>query len=54
MNRTRYRAWLISIVLAAVVFGIFYYVYAGRQEKTITDGTLVYQTVPVWEEEIPA
>ena len=43
MNRTKYRAWLISIVLAATIFGIFYYVYTGNQEKTITDGTLVYQ-----------
>ena len=30
MNRTKYRAWLISIVLAAVAFGIFYYVYTGN------------------------
>lgn len=43
MNRTKYRAWLISIVLAAVVFGIFYYVYMGKQEKTFQDGTLVWQ-----------
>ena len=43
MDRTKYRVWLISIVLAATIFGIFYYVYTGNQEKTITDGTLVYQ-----------
>lgn len=43
MNRTKYRVWLIFIVLGATIFGIFYYVYAGNQEKTITDGTLVYQ-----------
>ena len=44
MNRTKYRAWLISIVLAAVAFGIFYYVYRGNQEKTFKDGTFVWQT----------
>lgn len=44
MNNTKYRAWLISIVLAAVAFGIFYYAYTKSQEKTITDGTLVWQT----------
>ena len=43
MNRTKYRIWLLSIVLAATVFGIFYYVYMRNQEKTITDGTLVYE-----------
>ena len=43
MNRTKYRAWLISIVLAAVVFGIFYYMYMGNEEKTFKDGTLVWQ-----------
>lgn len=42
MDHMKYRVWLISIVLAAVVFGIFYYAYMGNQEKTITDGTLVY------------
>ncbi len=44
MNRAKYRAWLISIVLAAVAFGIFYYVYTGNQEKTFKDGTLVWET----------
>lgn len=43
MNRTKYRVWLIMIVLAASIFGIFYYVYTENQEKTITDGTLVYE-----------
>ena len=50
MNRMKYRVWLISIVLAAVVFGIFYYVYIGNQEKTVTDGTLVYRTEQIREE----
>ncbi|MCI8597446.1 MAG: hypothetical protein HFJ10_03245 [Lachnospiraceae bacterium] len=43
MNSTKYRAWLISIVLVATIFGIFYYAYTRNQEKTITDGTLVWQ-----------
>lgn len=43
MERTKYRVWLISIALGAAIFGIFYYVYTGNQEKTITDGTLVYE-----------
>ncbi len=54
MDRTKYRVWLLSIVLAAAVFGIFYYVYTGNQEKTITDGTLVYQKEWTSEEEIVA
>ena len=43
MDRMKYRIWLISIVLVAVVFGIFYYAYVRNQEKTVTDGTLVYR-----------
>ena len=43
MNRTKYRIWLIFLVLAAIVFGIFYYSYWEKQENTITDGTLVYR-----------
>ena len=50
MDRMKYRVWLISIVLAAVAFGIFYYVYIGNQEKTVTDGTLVYRTEQIREE----
>jgi len=41
MNRTKYRVWLISIALAAMIFGIFYYAYTKGQEKTVTEGTLV-------------
>lgn len=51
MDRMKYRAWLISIVLAAVIFGIFYYAYTGGQEKTTMDGTLVYQREQTQEEE---
>ena len=46
MNREKYRVWLISIVLAAILFGIGYYFFMGREERVITDGTLVYQTQP--------
>jgi len=42
MNRTRYRAFLVSVLIAAIAFGVFYYVYLEKQERTITDGTLVY------------
>ena len=42
MNRMKYRVWLISDVVLAVIFGIFYYMYMEKQEKTITEGTLVY------------
>lgn len=54
MERTKYRVWLISVVLAAAVFGIFYYVYTANQEKTITDGTLVYKREWTPEEEAAA
>ena len=46
MNREKYRVWLISLVLAAILFGIGYYFFMGREERVITDGTLVYQTQP--------
>ncbi len=42
MNHTKYRIWLISIVLAAAVFGMIWYFSGKEEEKTITDGTLVY------------
>lgn len=51
MDRVKYRVWLISIVLVAVVFGIFYYVYTGGREKTVIDGTLVYKEEQAQEEE---
>lgn len=43
MNRVKYRVCLISIVLAAAAFGIFYYMYMGNQEQTFTDGTFVWR-----------
>lgn len=46
MNREKYRVWLISLVLAAILFGIGYYFFMGREERVITDGTLVYQMQP--------
>lgn len=54
MNRTKYRVWLISVVIAAVVFGVIYYVYMEKQEKTITDGTFVYRIEKDSEEESTA
>lgn len=50
MNHTKYRVWLISIVLAAVIFGIVWYVAGKEEENTITDGTLVYHELPGKEE----
>ena len=43
MNRTKYRVWLISLALAAVLLGIVWYAAGREEEKTITDGTLVWQ-----------
>lgn len=43
MNRTKYRICLIFLILAAIVFGIAYYVYLEKEENTITDGTFVYR-----------
>ena len=42
MNHTKYRVWLISIVLAVAVLGMIWYLSGKEEEKTITDGTLVY------------
>lgn len=44
MNRTKYRIWLISIVLAAVAFGVFYFIRCGSSDKPAPQGTLVWQT----------
>lgn len=43
MNRVKYRVWLISVVIAAVIFGVIYYVYTEKQDKIVTDGTFVYR-----------
>ena len=43
MNRMKYRIWLISLTLAAIAFGIFYYAWMEEKEKTVTDGTFVYR-----------
>ena len=42
MNHTKYRVWLISIALAVAVLGMIWYLSGKEEEKTITDGTLVY------------
>lgn len=43
MNRTKYRVWLISLALAAVLLGVVWYAAGREEEKKITDGTLVWQ-----------
>lgn len=43
MKRIKYRVWLISLALAAVLLGIVWYAAGWEEEKTITDGTLVWQ-----------
>ena len=43
MNRRKYRVWLISIALAAVIFGVVLYVGSQKEEKPVTVGTLVYR-----------
>jgi len=43
MNRAKYRACLICLVLAAIVFGIVYYFCLGKEEKGIPNGTFVYR-----------
>ena len=43
MKRIKYRVWLISLALAAVLLGIVWYAAGREEEKTITDGTLVWQ-----------
>lgn len=50
MNHTKYRVWLISIALAAVIFGVILYISGRGEEKTVTDGTLVWQEVSGQEE----
>lgn len=42
MNHTKYRVWLISIALVVAVLGMIWYLSGKEEEKTITDGTLVY------------
>ena len=42
INHTKYRVWLISIALAVAVLGMIWYLSGKEEEKTITDGTLVY------------
>lgn len=43
MNHTKYRVWLISIALVVAVLGMIWYLSGKEEEKTITDGTLVYR-----------
>lgn len=43
MKRIKYRVWLISLALAAVLLGAVWYAAGREEEKTITDGTLVWQ-----------
>lgn len=41
MDRKKMRICLLSLTLAVIVFGIFYYVYVVQQDSVITEGTLV-------------
>lgn len=42
MNRIKYRACLIIVLVIAVAFGILYYVYGGEEEQEpFAGGTLV-------------
>ena len=43
MSHKLYRMCLLSVVIAAIVGGIFYYLNYVRQDVDITDGTLVKQ-----------
>ena len=42
MNRAKYGVWLLCLVLAGVIIGAIWYVFGREEEKTITDGTLVW------------
>lgn len=55
MNHSKYRVWLISIVLAAAaLLGIIWYVSGREEEKTITEGTLVWQEMSgAGQEDLP-
>lgn len=51
MNHSKYRVWLISAVLAAaVLFGVIWYISGREEEKTITEGTLVWHMLPEQDE----
>ena len=42
MNRTKYRACLIVVLVIAVVFGVLYYVYGGEEaQEPFAGATLV-------------
>ena len=41
MSHKLYRICLLSVVIVAVVVGIFYYLNYVQEESSITDGTLV-------------
>ena len=43
MNRMKYRVCLIALALAAVLFGVLYYVYGEKEEGPYTGGTLVWR-----------
>lgn len=43
MRHTVYRICLLSVVIIAIVGGIFYYLNYVRDEANITEGTLVHR-----------
>lgn len=49
MHHTKYRVWLLSIALAALIFGAICYALGQAEEETVPDGTLVYQVLPAEE-----
>lgn len=51
MNRTKYRACLIFLLLAALLCGMMYYTNRQRQESEGREGTLVYHLERLSEEE---
>lgn len=45
MSHKLYRMCLLSVVIIAIIGGIFYYLNYVRDEKDITEGTLVWEEV---------
>lgn len=46
MSHKVYRLCLLSVVILAIVGGIFYYLYCVKSNEDITEGTLVQQDDP--------
>lgn len=51
MERMKKYIWgcVLGVVMAAILIGVFYYCHNVRGTNQVSEGTLIWQQIPMWE-----